>query len=184
MMRNDQLVLVQEHVANRDRFIQQAARVSAHVQDQAIQRRRIQLLQRIRDLAIRRFVKSRQPDIANARLQHEGDIDRMPRYLVARHGENQLLRITFARNCNLDDRAFRPLQHVGYFAGRQSIRGFVVDFDNHVAWPDPRVIRRRSHVRRHHYRVILSWRYDHSHAVVLPALVFAQQGKLLGIEET
>src|SRR5260370_1370038 len=50
MMRNDQLVLVQEHVANRDRLIQQAARVPAHVQDQAIQRGRIQLLQCIRDL--------------------------------------------------------------------------------------------------------------------------------------
>src|SRR5260370_1222490 len=54
MMRNDQLVLVQEHVANRDRLIQQAARVPAHVQDQAIQRGRIQLLQCIRDLEIGR----------------------------------------------------------------------------------------------------------------------------------
>src|SRR5258708_35646940 len=64
------------------------------------------------------------------------------------------------------------------------MRGFVGEFDNHVAWPEPRVIRRRAHVRGHHYRVILARRYDHSHAVLLPALVFAQQGKLLGIEET
>ncbi len=32
--------------------------------------------------------------------------------------------------------------------------------------------------------MIFARRYDHSHAVVLPALVFAQQGKLLGIKET
>src|SRR5260370_1016666 len=162
MMRNDQLVLVQEHVANRDRLIQQAARVPAHVQDQAIQRGRIQLLQCIRDLAIRRLVKSRQPDIANARLQHERAVHRMPRDLIARHRETQLRGITFARNRNLDNRAFRPLQHIRYFAGGQSIRGFVVDFDDHVARPDPRIVLRRSHVRRQPPRVMLARRYHHS----------------------
>src|SRR5467141_4353509 len=184
MVRNDQLVLVQEHVANRDRLIQQAARFPAHVQDQAIQRGRIQLLQRFRNLAIRRLVKPRQPDIPYARFQHERDIHRMPRYLVARHRENELLRVTFARNRYLDDRAFRSLQHVRYFAGGQSIRGSFVDFDDHVARPDPRVIRWRSHVRRHHHCVILARRDHHAHAVILPALVLAEQGKLLGIEET
>ncbi len=183
-MRHDQLVLVQEHVANRDRFIQQAAGVPAHVQNQAVEGEGIQLFQRVGNLAVRGLVKPRQADIANARLEHEGDIHGMPRYFVSRHSENQLLAITFTRNGDLYDRAFRPLEHVRDFTGSQSIGGFVVDFDDHVARPDPRVIRWRAHVRRHHHGMILPRSDHHSHTVILPALVFAQQRKLLGIEET
>ncbi len=183
MVRNDQLVFIQKHVADSDRLIQQATGVRAHVQNQAIKRGGIELFQRIRDFAIRRLVESRQPDVADARLQHEGDVHGMARNLVARHGEDELFRIAFARNHNLDNRALRSLQHIRHFGGGHAVRGFVIHFDNHVTRPDSCVISRRARIRRHHYGVILSGCDDHSHAVVLSALIFTQEGKLLGIEK-
>jgi hypothetical protein len=107
----------------------------------------------------------------------------MARNLIARHGEDELFGIAFARNRNLDDRALRSLQHVGYFGGGHAIRGLVIHLDDHVARPDSCVISRRARIRRHHHGVILSRRYDHSDAVILSALIFTQQGKLLGIEK-
>jgi hypothetical protein len=183
MVRNDQLVLVQEHVTNRDGLIQQAARVPAHIQNQAIQRGGIKLPKRIGNFAIGRFIESRQADVADAGLQHEGDVHGMPRNLVTGHGKYELFGIAFARNRNLDDRALRALQHVRHFSGGHAIRGFVIHFDNHVAWPDSCVISRGACIRRHHHRVVVSRRYDHTDAVVFSALVFTQQGKLLGVEK-
>ncbi len=57
MMRNDQLALVQEHVADSHRFIQQAARIAAHIQNQAVERWRIQFLHGIGNFAIRGFIE-------------------------------------------------------------------------------------------------------------------------------
>jgi hypothetical protein len=57
MVRNDKLILFQEHVANRDCFIQKSARVSAHIQNQSIKLAGIQFLQRICNFAVRCFIK-------------------------------------------------------------------------------------------------------------------------------
>ncbi len=107
----------------------------------------------------------------------------MARNLVARDGEDQRLVVAFARNRDLDDRAFRALQHVGYVAGGQAIGGLVIDLDDHVARPNPGVIRRRADVRRHHHGVVFARSNHHAHAVIFAALVFAQQRKLAGIKE-
>src|SRR6059036_4154943 len=108
----------------------------------------------------------------------------MPRYLVAGHGENELLGIALTRNGDLYDGSLRALQHVRHFGGGQSIGGLVVDFDNHVTWADSRVVRRRASIRRHNHGVVVARRDDHAYAVVLATLVFTKEGELLGIEET
>ena len=44
MMRDDLLAFVQEHVADSDGFIKQAAGIAAHIKNQAIERRRIEFV--------------------------------------------------------------------------------------------------------------------------------------------
>ena len=46
VVRNDQLVLVQEHVRNRDSFVQQTAGIAAQIQNESIEFRCIQIFQR------------------------------------------------------------------------------------------------------------------------------------------
>ena len=60
MMRNDQLILVQEHVGNRDRFIQQTAGIAAQVEHQAIELGGVQMLSAPRPVRVSVvFVESR-----------------------------------------------------------------------------------------------------------------------------
>ncbi len=55
VMRNDQLILVEEHVGNGHGFVQQAAGISAQVEDQAVELGGIQILQGVRPARCRWF---------------------------------------------------------------------------------------------------------------------------------
>ena len=134
MMRNDQLIFLQEHVANRDRFIQKAARVSAHIKNQAIQIADAQLFQRLFDFAIRRFVKRRQAHVADTGLQQKCNVNRVAGNFTTRDGEGERIRVAFARDHDLDDRSLGPFQQIGNFAGREPVGGFVIHLHDHVAW--------------------------------------------------
>src|SRR5215472_11574006 len=84
---------------------------------------------------------------------------------------------------DLHDRALGALQQVGDVAGAQAIRGLVIHLDDDIARPDSRVISWSTHKRSHHHGVILAWRDDHAHTVVLAALVLAEQGELPRIKK-
>ena len=71
VMRHDQLVLVQEHVGNRHGFVQQAAGISAQVENQPVELGRIQLLERRGKFGIGGFIEPGKLDVPDAGLQHE-----------------------------------------------------------------------------------------------------------------
>ena len=118
-----------------------------------------------------------------ARLQHERDVHGVTWNFVACNRKNEWIGVSFARNRNLDDRALGALQHVGDIAGRQAFGRLLVNLDDHIAWPNSRVVGGRAHVRRHHHRVVLAGRNHHADAVILAALVFPQERKLPRIKE-
>src|SRR6267142_290894 len=68
-------------------------------------------------------------------------------------------------------------------AGGEAVGGLVINLDNHVAWVNASVISRCANVWSHHYSVILAGSDDHADAVIFAALIFAQEGKLAGVEE-
>ena len=107
----------------------------------------------------------------------------MARNFIACHGEHQRFGITFSRDGDFHHCAFRALQQVGNFRGGELFGGFVVHFDNHVAGANPRIVGRRARVWRQHDGMIFPRSYDHSDAVVFPALVFAEERKLFGVKK-
>src|SRR5215469_7614567 len=102
MMGHNQLILVQEHVANGYGLVQQPTGISPHVQDQPVQGRSFQFLKRLSNLAVRGLVESRKPDVSDSWLEHESDIHGVAWNLIARHREHKRLRITLARNSDFN----------------------------------------------------------------------------------
>src|SRR5215831_9412108 len=107
----------------------------------------------------------------------------MMRNLVTRDREDQRVSIAFTRNGDFNNRALGALQQVSDVAGAQAIRGLVIYLDDDIARPDSCVISWSTHKRSHHHGVILAWRDDHAHTVVLAALVLAEQGELPRIKK-
>src|SRR5437762_2712099 len=102
---------------------------------------------------------------------------------AARDRKSERLVIALARDDDLDDRAFLPLQHVGDFSRRKAVGSFFVDFDDDVTRTEARVISRRADVRRHDDCMVFAGRNYHADAVIAAALVFAKQGKLAGVKK-
>src|SRR5882762_10311662 len=183
MVRDDQLILVEEHVADGHCFIEQAAGVAAHVENQAIEGWRIKLLQGVGNFAIGGFVKAGKANVTDAGFQQKGDVHGMARNFVARYGEDERLGVAFAGNRNFYDRALGTLQHVGDIAGGQPVGGLVINLDNDVAGANAGVIGWCADVGSHDHGVVLAGSNDHAYAVVFTTLIFAQEGKLASIKE-
>src|SRR5258708_7599248 len=183
MVRNDELILVEKHIANGHGFIEKAAGIPAHVENQAVERRSVELLQRVSDFMVSSFVKPGEADIADTGFEQKRDIHGVARNFVARHGENQRLRISFTRNSNFNDGALGAFEHVGDVASGQTIGGLVVDLHDDVAGTYAGVIGRCADVGSHDHRVVLAGGDDHADAVILAALIFAQESELAGVEE-
>src|SRR6267142_2009027 len=183
MVRDDELILVEEHIADGYCFVEQAAGVAAHVEKQAIEGWRIKLLQGVGNFAIGGFVKAGKANVTDARFQQKGDVHGMARNFVARYGEDERLGVAFAGNRNFYDRALGTLQHVGDIAGGEAVGGLVINLDNNVAGANAGVIGRSADVGSHDHGVVLSRGNDHAYAVVFTALIFAQEGKLASIKE-
>ena len=116
-------------------------------------------------------------------LDHEVQVHAVARDFVAHHAELQRLFRAFAQDGDAHRGALGALQHVGHFAGGQVVGGLAVHGDDHVAWADAGAVRRRAHEGRDHDDLIIARAHRHAHAVILAALLFAQQGIGLGIEE-
>src|SRR5882757_2999695 len=183
VVRDDELIFVEEHIANGYGFIEQAAGVTAHIEDQAVERRRVELLQCVCYLAVSGLVETGKANIADTGLQQEGDVHGMAGDFVARHGEDERLGVAFAGNRNFYDCALGAFQHVGNIAGGEAVGGLVINLDDYVAGSNPSVIGWCADVGSHDYCVVLAGSNDHAYAVVLAALIFAQECKLAGIKE-
>ena len=153
VMGNDQLILVEEHVGNGHGFIQQAARISAQVENDAVELGGVQIFQRRGQFGIGGLVKSGKLDVADAGLDFKIEVDGMLGNFVARHGEAEIFGVAHALHRNVNDRALGALQHVGDFGTAQSLRGFSVHGHDHVARPNAGAVRRRARHGREHVRV-------------------------------
>ena len=89
-MGNDQLILVEEHVGNGHGFVQQAAGISAQVQNEAVELRGIQILQRHGQFGIGGLVESGKLDVADPGLEFKIEVDGMLGNFIARHGEAEI----------------------------------------------------------------------------------------------
>src|SRR4029077_8564084 len=56
VVRDDELVFIEEHVADGHGFVEQAAGIAAHVENQAVEGGRVELLQRVGNFAVGGFV--------------------------------------------------------------------------------------------------------------------------------
>src|ERR1700682_165747 len=102
---------------------------------------------------------------------------------VARDCEHERLRIAFAGNGDLYYGAFGTFEHVCNITGSEAVGGLVIDLDDYVAGANSGVIGRGADVGSHDHGVVLAWGNDHADAVVLAALIFAEQGELAGVKE-
>src|ERR1700722_6193308 len=93
---------------------------------------------------------------------------------AASDGKRKGVSEAFARHDNLNDRAFGAFEQVRDFAGGQSVSRFFVDLDDHIAGSQSGIVSGRADVWRHDYSMIFARRDDHSHAVILAALIFTQ----------
>src|SRR5205823_12778320 len=122
-------------------------------------------------------------DVGVSRLDLKRLLHTVPRDLVARHQELQWLLAAFADQRDLNLRAFGALQHVRYFAGRQSVGRFAIDEIQHVALPDAGLVSRRADKGLDHDGLAVAGTNRHSHAIVTSTLVFARRGIGARIEE-
>src|SRR5260370_12829387 len=102
---------------------------------------------------------------------------------VAGDGEHQRLRVSFTRNSDLDDGALGALEHVGDIAGGQPIGGLGVNLDDDVAGTNAGVVGGCPDVGSHGDGVVLAGGDDHADAVVVAALIFAEESEVAGVKE-
>src|SRR6202011_671698 len=69
VMRDDELTFVEEHIADGDCFIEEAAGIAAHVEDETVELRRVELLEAFGDFAIGGFVEAGEANVADAGLE-------------------------------------------------------------------------------------------------------------------
>ncbi len=84
---------------------------------------------------------------------------------------------------DVDRRALGPLQQVGHIAGAHVVGGLAVDGDDQSPGMNAGAISGRARERSNDDHFVVARPDGHADAVVLAALVFAQQRVGLGIEE-
>ncbi len=183
MVEDDEIVLVEKHVRHTDSLVQQAATVVAQIEDQSIELWIIELLHRVGQIAVGRFVERGDAHIADAWPNHRKILDAGARNFVANHGDFDRLVPTFARDGDMDGGALGALQHVCHFVGAEAVAGLSVDFGDHVAGANSGLECRRADERCDHDRLIFARGDRHAHAVIFALLLFAEECVLLGIEE-
>src|SRR5208283_4202040 len=135
------------------------------------------------DFAIGRLVKLRKANVADAWLEHEGDIDGVPGNFIARNGEHERVRIALTSDGDLYDGALGTFEEVGNFTGGESVGNFFVDFNDDVTGAEARIVGRSADIRRHNDRAVFTGSNDHADAVILAALIFTEKSKLARVKE-
>ena len=96
VLRDDDLALLEELVAHVDGFVEQAAGVAAEVDDEAVEVVGLELVERVADFAAGGLHEAGDVDVADAGLDHEGEIDGGAGDFVADEVEDEGLGGAFA----------------------------------------------------------------------------------------
>ena len=181
VMRNDELVFLQELVGYAHAFAEQAAGIAPQIENQTLEIAK--LIQSSRNFFFRGLVESVHVHVADSRPDQEMYVHAVTRNLVAHQGEFHRLLHAFARDADVHRRPFRPLEHVGDFGRAHVFRRLSINRDDHVAGMNAGLIRWRAGEGENHNDLVVARPHRHAHAVVLAALVFAHQRVRFGIEE-
>src|ERR1700694_5167309 len=173
VMGNDELSFAQELVGHANAFVKQAAGILSKIEYQTFEIPH--LIEGVGDFFFSGLVEATDVHVPDPRLDHEVQINAVPRNLVANHGELERLIGTFAQDGDVDRRTFRSLQHVGDIASIHVVGGFSVDRDDDVAWADSGPVSGRPDEGRDNDDFVIARAYGHAYAVVFAALVFAQK---------
>ena len=130
-----------------------------------------------------RLHEVRDVDIPNARPDHERNIHRVLRNLIANQVERQRLGRALASHRHRNMRPAWPLQQGSHRSRVHILRRLAIHRENHIARMDTRPIRRCSLHRRHNHNLIVLRLNPHAYAVVLAALVLAHLRVALRIVE-
>ena len=133
MIRNDELILFEEHITDGDGFVQKATGIAAHVEDESIESVGAEFLEGVGDFAVGGFIELRKTNVADAGFDEEGDVHGMTGDFIASNGEEDGIGVAFASDGNLDDSALGALEHVRDFTGGEAVGGLVVHFHDDVA---------------------------------------------------
>ncbi len=180
---NDSLALFEEHITNGNGFVEKAAGIAAHVEDESVERIGAKHFEGVGNFAIGGFVELREADVADAGLEHERNFNGVAGNFVAGDGENERIGITFAGDGDFYDRALGTFQEIGNFTGGEAVGGFLVDFDDDVTGTEARVVGGCADVGRHDHGVIFARGHDHADAVVFAALIFTEKSELARVKE-
>src|SRR5208283_2935249 len=172
MIGNDDLIFLEEHVADGDGFIEEPTGIAAHIEDEALEGIGAKLPEGVGELAVGGVVELREANVADAGLQEESDVHGMAGDFVASEGDDDLY-----------DGALGALEHVGDFAGGEAVGGLGVHLDDDIAGAQAGVIGGRADVGRNDDGVVIAGSDDHAHAIIFAVLVFLEESELVGIEE-
>ena len=97
MVGDDELILFEKHVADGDGFIEKAAGIAAHIEDEAIEGIGAKLFEGVGDFAVGGVVELRESNVADAGLDEERDVHGMTGDFVAGDSENERIGVAFSR---------------------------------------------------------------------------------------
>ena len=181
VMRDNHLPFAEKLVGDADALAEQAARILPQVKNQAVQI--AHGVQRLAHFLVGGFLEAADVEIADARADHEMQIDAVARNFIAYHGELERFVGALAEHRNFDRGAFGPFQQFGHFADAHIVRRFAVDDGNDVAWTDAGPVRGSAGKGRYHDDLVIARANLHANSVILAALLLAKQGIRLRIEE-
>ena len=184
VMRDDQLVLIEEHVRDRDSLVEQASGIAAQVEDEAVELGHVQHLQGGCHITICIFAfESGQTDIPDARPHEKCDVHCMAGNLIARQSEVHRRILAFADHAHAYHRSLGPFEQISDFGGSQALGGLAINYVDDVAWTNAGFRRGRAGHGSKDHGMVLTHADGHAHAVVFAALAFANQCELSRIEE-
>src|SRR5579863_9234686 len=110
-------------------------------------------------------------------------VDAVARDFIANHGELDRLVGTFADDGDMDGSSFGSLKQIGYVASAHVIGGLAIDGDDDVSGANARTISGCASKWGNDDDFVVARADRHADAVVLAALIFAQQRVGLRIKE-
>ena len=187
LLRDDDLTALEELVAHVDGFVEEAARISAEVEDEALQRcSLLELVEGVADFAAGGFHELGDMHVADAGLDQEGEIDGVAGDLVANKVKDHKLVGAFTANCDLNVSVPGAFEE-GRDGGRVHAEGrLAIDGDDDIPGTEAGLVGRGALKGREDDdlggAVLVGLGLNtHAHAVVFAVLIFAHLSEGLGI---
>src|SRR5258708_33518850 len=183
-MRNNELPLVQELVSHADTFIQQAAGVLAQIKNQAFEFHLLrEQVESVLNFFLSGLVEAGDVHVPNPGTNEKVQVDAVARNLVANYGELERFVGTLAKNRDVNRRPLWTLEQVGDITGSHVVGRLAIDRGNNIAGANAGAVCGRAHKRGDDDHLAIARADRHSNAVILSALIFAEQGIRLGIKK-